>query len=364
MLKAYSADKIFTGHSWRNKSAVITENDMVTNVVPLNNLSGDISVIQHAPILAPAFIDIQIYGAASRLFSAYPTAETLHKMKEHCDKGGTKYFLPTIATNTIDVLINGIDAIKEYWKSGGAGVPGLHVEGPWINKEKRGAHLAGFIHAPQKDEVIELLEYGKAVIKMITLAPEICSDEIIDLIKSYGIIISAGHSNATFSEAREAFKNIHVATHLFNAMSGLHHRQPGLPAAIMLDPSVMASMVADGYHVDFAMISLAKKIMAERLFLITDAVTETTTGPYQHYLAGDKYESAGILSGSALTLQKSLTNLINHAGVELEEALRMCSLYPAKAIGIQGKSGILASGYSADMVVLNDKLQVVTALYH
>jgi N-acetylglucosamine-6-phosphate deacetylase len=362
MLKAYSADKIFTGHSWRNKSAVITENDMVTNVVPLNNLSGDITVIQHAPILAPAFIDIQIYGAASRLFSAYPTAETLHKMKEHCDKGGTKYFLPTIATNTIDVLINGIDAIKDYWKSGGAGVPGLHIEGPWINKEKRGAHLAGFIHAPQKDEVIELLEYGKAVIKMITLAPEICSEEIIDLIKSYGIIISAGHSNATFSEAREAFKDIHVATHLFNAMSGLHHRQPGLPAAIMLDPSVMASMVADGHHVDFAMISLAKKIMAERLFLITDAVTETKTGPYQHELHGDKYLANGILSGSALTMIKAVKNCVDECNISLEEALKMASLYPAKVLLLENKTGRIEPGFNADFVLLNEKLDVINCV--
>ena len=104
MKKAYSADKIFTGQSWRNNSAVIIENDVVANVVQLNNLPGDIPVIQHASILAPAFIDIQIYGASSKLFSAYPSADTLHKMKEHCDKGGTKYFLPTIATNTIDVF--------------------------------------------------------------------------------------------------------------------------------------------------------------------------------------------------------------------------------------------------------------------
>ena len=228
MKKAYSADKIFTGQSWKNNSAVIIENDVVVNVVQFNHLPGNIPVIQHSSVIAPAFIDIQIYGASSKLFSADPSAEALHKMKEHCDKGGTKYFLPTIATNTIDVFKKGIDAVKDYWKNGGSGVPGLHIEGPWINKEKRGAHIESFIHAPQKDEVTELLEYGKAVIKMITLAPEICSEEIIDLIKSYGIIISAGHSNATYSEAMTAFKkNIHVATHLFNAMSGLHHRQPG-----------------------------------------------------------------------------------------------------------------------------------------
>src|SRR6185312_4562874 len=172
---------------------------------------------------------------------------------------------PTIATNSTEVFKKGIDAIREYWKRGGGGIPGLHIEGPWINKIKRGAHIESFIHSPGMNEVKELLEFGKGAIKMITLAPEVCAKEIIDLIKSYNIIVSAGHSNATYNEATDFFKDIHLATHLFNAMSPLHHREPGLPAAIMLHPEVMVSIVADGYHVDFAMIRLAKKLMDERL---------------------------------------------------------------------------------------------------
>lgn len=362
MKKAYAADKIFTGESWKNNSAVIIEDDVVVDVVPINNLAGDIPVVQRAPILAPALIDIQIYGASSKLFSEYPSADTLHKMKEHCDKGGTKYFLPTIATNTTEIFKKGIDAVKKYWKDGGAGVPGLHIEGPWINKEKRGAHVERFIHAPQKEEVTELLEYGKAVIKMITLAPEICSEQIIELIKSYGIIISAGHSNASYSGAMAAFEKIHVATHLFNAMSALHHRQPGLPAAIMQHPSVMASIVADGYHLDFTMISLAKKIMGERLFLITDAVTETKTGPYPHEREGDKYVSNGILSGSALTMMKAVKNCVEHCGIALEEALRMASLYPARVLHLDNKTGKIEPGFRADFVLLDEKLDVITCV--
>ncbi|MEP6927787.1 MAG: N-acetylglucosamine-6-phosphate deacetylase [Ginsengibacter sp.] len=359
MIKAYSANKIFTGQSWRNNSAVIIENDIVANVVSLNNLPADIPVMQHTFILAPAFIDIQIYGASSKLFSAYPTSDTLYKMKEHCNNGGTKYFLPTIATNTTEVFKKGIDAIKEYWRNGGTGVPGLHIEGPWINKEKRGAHIESLIHAPQKDEVAKLLEYGKGIIKMITLAPEICSEKIIDLIKSYGIIISAGHSNATYSKATVAFKkNIHVATHLFNAMSALHHREPGLPAAIMLNNEVMASIVADGYHVDFAMICLAKKIMGNRLFLITDAVTETKEGPYQHKRSGDRYLANNILSGSALTMIQAVKNCIDKCNISLEEALRMASLYPAQILQLDNKAGKIETGFNADFVLLNKELEV------
>ncbi len=359
MIKAYSADIIFTGQSIENNCAVIIEDNSIHDIIPIKDLSKEITVMQHTPMMAPAFIDIQIYGAASKLFSVYPSADTLLKMKEHCERGGTKYFLPTIATNTLDVLKNGIDAITEYWKNNGTGVPGLHIEGPWINKEKRGAHLESLIHSPTKEEVVGLLEYGKGVIKMITLAPEICSGEIVKIIKDYGVIVSAGHSNATFSEATNAFKYIHVATHLFNAMSSLHHREPGLPAAIMADPNVMVSIVADGYHVDFTMIRLAKKILQERLFLITDAVTETSEGPYPHERSGDKYISNGILSGSALTLMKAVKNCVEKCDIPLQEALKMAGLYPAKVIGLANETGKIKKGYKADIVFMNQEFEVL-----
>jgi N-acetylglucosamine-6-phosphate deacetylase len=362
MLAAYAADKIFTGKEWRNNAAVIIENNFIADAVSLNDLPADIKVIQHAPLMAPAFIDIQIYGASSKLFSAYPSADTLCKMKTHCNSGGTKYFLPTIATNSTNVFKKGIDAIHEYRTSGGEGVPGLHIEGPWINKLKRGAHIEKFIHAPEIDEVKDILEYSKGSVKMITLAPEVCSKEIIDLIKSYGVIISAGHSNASFIEATDFFKDIHIATHLFNAMSLLHHREPGLPAAIMLHPEVMVSIVADGYHVDFAMIRLAKKLMGERLFLITDAVTETKEGPYPHESNGDKYESNGILSGTALTMMRAVKNCVEQCNVPLDEALRMASLYPAKVLGIDNETGRIEKGFKADFVMMGENLEVLNCI--
>ncbi|MGH2646387.1 MAG: N-acetylglucosamine-6-phosphate deacetylase, partial [Ginsengibacter sp.] len=282
-----------------------------------------------------------------------------YKLKEYCNKGGTKYFLPTIATNANEIIRKGIDAMREYWNSDGEGIPGLHIEGPWIHKIKRGAHIESYIHVPEIEEVKDLLDYGKGAIKMITLAPEVCSKEIIDLIKSYGIIISAGHSNASYNEATGFFTNIHLATHLFNAMSPLHHREPGLPTAVMLHPQIMASVVADGYHVDFAMIRLAKKLMGERLFLITDAVTETKEGPYPHELSGDKYESNGILSGSALTMMKAVKNCVQKCDIPLGEALRMASLYPAKVLGIDNKTGKIEKGYKVDLVLIDESFEVL-----
>src|SRR6476659_740662 len=131
-------------------------------------------------------------------------------------------------------------------------------------------------------EVEALVRYGKGIIRMITLAPEVCSRDVIEYLTSENIILSAGHSNATYQEGIDAFNaGIPVATHLFNAMSAFHHREPGLPAAVMQHNKVMASIIPDGHHVDFDVISIAKKVMNDRLFIITDAVTETTIGPYR-----------------------------------------------------------------------------------
>ncbi len=224
----------------------------------------------------------------------------------------------------------------------------MHIEGPWIHSSKRGAHIESLIHSPKKEEVLQLLEYGKGVIKMITLAPEVCDSAIIHLIKSYGIVISAGHSNATYEQAINSFNNgITTVTHLYNAMSGLQHREPGMVGAAFNHREVMASIIPDGYHVNFAAIKIAKRMMGNRLFVITDAVTHTTEGHYQHTLMGDKYESNFILSGSALTMEKAVTNLVNYCSIEIEEAIRMCSLYPAMVLGLDQQLGKIEKGFQA-----------------
>lgn len=361
---AYSADKIFTGFEWLEEQAIIVEEGSITDVVPVGSVPSNYPVTKFENcFLAPAFIDIQIYGASNKLLAVHPSADSIHKLYDHCLKGGTKHFLPTVATNTYEVFFKCVDAVKEYWKQGGKGVPGLHIEGPWINKAKRGAHIESLIHSPTIEEAKALLEHGEGVIKMITLAPEVCGKEVIELIQSRNIIISAGHSNATYEEGITAFENgIPVATHLFNAMSPLQHREPGLVGAVFQYPTAIASIIPDGYHVDFAAISISKKIMGERLFLITDAVTETTEGYYPHQLDGDKYVAQGILSGSAITMAKGIKNCIEKVGIELDEALRMASLYPAKVLGMDGQLGRIEKGYKADIVVLNTELEVQSTL--
>ncbi len=363
-VQVYTASKIFTGIEWLNEHAILCRDDTIEAVIPIKDISSDIRIQDCGnTILAPAFIDIQIYGAGGRLFSVYPDQESLYKLNDYCNAGGASLCLATAATNSDEVFYKCIDAIKEYWKSNGKGIYGLHIEGPWINPVKRGAHLEKYIQKPILNQVKELLEYGKGVIKMITLAPEMCDDSIIDLICTYGIVISAGHSNATDAQAKNGFKQgVTAVTHLYNAMSPLQHRAPGLVGAVMDDEQAMASIIPDGHHCDYAAVRIAKKVMNERLFVITDAVTETNQGPYQHTLVGDKYEAAGVLSGSALTMFQAFLNLINHCSIEIDEALRMCSLYPAQVLGIQHKMGQIEKGFDANIISIDINQKAVSLL--
>ncbi|HEY1872328.1 MAG TPA: N-acetylglucosamine-6-phosphate deacetylase, partial [Chitinophagaceae bacterium] len=340
---------------------IIAKDGIIENIVPASSLN-EADTIESFPgcFIAPAFIDLQIYGAQKRLFAVYPETDSLKKLNEYCNSGGAAYCMPTAATNSRDVFYKCIDAIKKYWDEGGEGILGLHIEGPWINPVKRGAHIESFIHCPNLKEVEELITYAKDVVKMITLAPEVCSKEVIEFILSHGIIISAGHSNATYKQAMQSFElGIKTATHLYNAMSALQHREPGLVGAVFNDKQVMCSIIPDGHHVDYAAIRIARKLMGDRLFVITDAVTGTTEGYYQHYLVGDKYEAAGILSGSALTMNKAMQNLVRYVDVELEEALRMCSLYPARVLNLQNELGKIEKNYKAKLVVMNEQNEVV-----
>jgi N-acetylglucosamine-6-phosphate deacetylase len=362
--KAYIADRIFTGTAWLTDHLVIVEDDRIADVVLSSSVTGGVEIIKfEGSVLVPAFIDLQIYGAFGKLLAVYPEANSLSRLNEYCNKGGAAYCLPTVATNTYDVFYRCIDAVKDYWSEGGKGILGLHIEGPWINKTRRGAHIESLIHSPSLQQAMELLEYGKGVIKMITLAPEICSPEVIEYILSHHIIIAAGHSDATYHQAIHGFENgITNVTHLYNAMSPLHHRKPGLAGATMDHLKVMASIIPDGHHVDFAAIRIAKKAMQDRLFVITDAVTETKEGPSRHYLAGDKYEVDGILSGSALTMGKAYFNLVKYAGIEPGEALRMCSLYPAHVMKRDHELGRIATGYRFSVAAVNEQTESAEVL--
>ncbi len=355
MSEFLSAKSLFTGSEWINETAIEINNGKIVSIS-----KEHYNTAAAFPYIVPAFIDLQIYGADQKLLSEFPDADCIQKIYAYCLAGGTAYFQPTIASQSTEVIYKAIDAIRAYKTSGGKGCIGLHIEGPWINVSKKGAHNENIIHSPTIKEVEEIIAYGSGYISMITLAPEICSGIIIDLIQSHGIVVSAGHSNASYETATQFFNNnIKVATHLYNAMSSFLHREPGMVGALFNHAHAMSSIIVDGYHVNYNAVKTAKKIMGDRLFCITDAVTSTNTGFYKHALVGDKYESDGTLSGSALTQLKSVQNLMEHVGVDFEEAIKMCSVYPARVMQKKEMSGSIQIGETAALICLTDSKELL-----
>lgn len=315
-------------------------------------------------MVVPAFIDLQIYGAGERLFSAEPTTESLAIMEDDLLKKGTTGFLACMATNTPEVFNACIKTAKEY-RPTAKNFLGLHLEGPFLNPKRLGAHIPEFARKATLNEIKELLDLGDGVIKMMTIAPECQDDEVIQYLLDNGVVVSLGHSNATFEEATAAYnKGIQTTTHLFNAMSPIHHREPGIPTAVFNHNKAMSSIIVDGQHVDFEVVKFAKKLLRERLFLITDAVTACSTGPYQHVQKGDKYVMPnGTLSGSSLTMLQAVQNCVSHCDIPLHEAIKMASQYPANLIGIENLSGTIEVNHPANLLILDNNLNLREVIF-
>ena len=357
MLTAFINATIYTGNEKVIDKVLLIDNDKIKDIIEPALIPENVEKIDcKNSIIAPGLIDLQIYGGGGYLFSDNPSAIALNAMADGLLDTGTTGFYITLATNSIQIFRDAIKVVKE---NPHPAVMGLHLEGPYINPVKRGAHLIQYIKKPERKEVESLLREAGGVIKMMTLAPEVCDPQIIQLLKDNGVTVSAGHSNATFDEAVSGFKNgITTATHLFNAMSPFHHRNTGLPGATYLTDTIFASIIADGIHVDFNTLSISKKIMKERLFLITDAVEESKNGEYIHIKQKDRFTLPdGTLSGSQLTLLTAVKNCVEQVGIPLYEALRMASTYPAKVIKA-GDRGRIEAGYKANLTIFSEDYQI------
>ncbi len=362
MSVVYTNARIFTGDRFLDGQAVLTDNGRILGVLPATEIPADTEVTDlQGATLAPALIDLQIYGGNEQLFLYSTDVASLAATYDYCYSGGAAHFMPTVPTTSWEVMLRSIQAVKEYWQQGRKGILGLHLEGPFMNPEKKGAHLEQYIVTPTEKDIDRLLEHGEGIIKMMTLAPERCDPKLVKRLQNAGILISAGHSNASYEQGYAAFENgISAATHLFNAMSALQSRAPGMVGAIYDHDRVCASVVADGIHVDFSSIRISKKIMGNRLYLITDAVAECREGDYIYIFEKDRYVNAqGTLAGSCLTMMQAVRNCVQQVGIPLEEALRMGSAYPAALAGKGNELGRIAAGYNASMVAFDTNLQIV-----
>ncbi|RZK49314.1 MAG: N-acetylglucosamine-6-phosphate deacetylase [Pedobacter sp.] len=350
----YSAQNIYDHH------ALIVEGEYVKDIVNTENVPVVDKVVDlKGSSITAGFIDLQIYGGGGVLFSEHLTVEALNTMTQAIVKSGTTNYFLTLATNTPEVFDQAIRIEAQYSHPS---LMGIHFEGPYLNPLKKGAHVEKCIHVASLEEIEDLLEKSKGRVKMITLAPEFNHESVIKRLLDAGIIISAGHSNASFEEATKGFNlGIQAVTHLFNAMSSFHHRDTGLPGAVFANSTAVASIIADGIHVNYEALKISKALLKERLFLITDAVAPTKSGPYIHVFNEDHYALPdGTLSGSALSQFQAVMNCVNHADIALDEALRMANYYPAKLLG-NPEIGHLESGAKANIIQFN--MQKVEQVY-
>ncbi len=355
--KFYEENVLFEGKT------VLIDEHKILDITDLP-VEGATIIDAEGAYLTPGFVDLQIYGAGNSLFSADPTVESLTIIEDDLLKKGTTGFLACIATNAPEIFKTCIVAAKEHRKTA-KNCLGIHLEGPFLNPKKLGAHLPEFVHKATLDEVKALLDLGDGVIKMITIAPELQDDAVINYLIDQRVIVSLGHSDATYTEALDAYnKGIQTTTHLFNAMSPIHHRAPGIPTAVFDHPTAMASIIADNEHLNFEVLRFAKKLMGERLFLITDAVTECSKGAYQHIKTGNKYVMPnGTLSGSALTMPLAVKNCVDYCDIDLPEAIRMGTLYPSKLLKQDLFNGKIAKGYRADLTLLDANLNLKKVIF-
>ena len=361
---------IYTTESILIDHAVIIENELVKSIIPINELPYDTRCIDlNGNNLTPGFIDLQLNGCGGVMFNGAETQQTLLTMQAANLKSGTTSYLPTFITDSDERMKKALDVVREYMQITDNEVLGLHLEGPYINLVKKGIHRAEFIREPNT-EMIDLICANADIISQITLAPEMTPDNVIAQLSNAGIVVSLGHSNGTYQQATNAIKHgASCATHLFNAMSSITGREPGIVGAVY-DNNIYAGIIVDGFHVDYVNVRLSKKIMGDKLILVTDATAPAGAdierfsnqfdfvGTTVYYKDGKCFGEDGTLGGSAVTMIESIQQCVKFVGIPLDEAIRMATLYPAKAISVNHKLGSIHSGKIANLAIFNNDYQV------
>ena len=361
--------RIVTDYEVWSEGVVIFEGGMILDVIPEDaplDRSVEVRDLGNS-IIVPGFVDLQVNGGFGIDVATAP--DHLPELSRALLATGTTAYLPTVISSP-DTLYE--DALPDIATAANgptdsAQVLGVHLEGPFLSPEKKGAHAADDILPPDSDYLSKLLDLGP--IRMLTLAPEIPgAGELVRIARDQGIVVSAGHSNATFEIAYPALDSgIASITHLFNAMSSLHHRDPGLPGAAFAHPNVVCGLISDGLHVHPETIHFAFKMLGpDRIYLVTDATAGTGMERGRFSLATREiFVEAGVtrlgngaIAGSILTMAEALQNILAFTGCTLPEAVRMSSTTPARLVGEGRRKGRLVPGYDADITILAPDLSV------
>jgi N-acetylglucosamine-6-phosphate deacetylase len=358
---------IHTGQMTLTDHALLIEGDRIATVSPQSDLLGRIDAIDlNGHHVAPGFIDLQLNGCGGVMFNDNITTETLDIMHETNLASGTTSFLPTLITTADEDMIAAIDVVKAYRQHHPQRVLGLHLEGPYLNPKRKGIHNERYIRPADRAMIDRICQAGREVVAMMTLAPEQVDSALIQQLVQAGIVVSAGHTDATFEQAIAGFEaGVSMATHLFNAMTPWLGRNPGMVGAVFHHPQVYAGMIADGLHVHYASIELAQRLKGDRLLLVTDATPPVGAQMESFWIGGHEVfyhdgkcvAADGTLGGSALTMIEAVANCVRQVGIPLDEALRMASTYPAQAIGAE-HLGEISPTFHANLAIFDDDFHI------
>jgi N-acetylglucosamine-6-phosphate deacetylase len=321
-------------------------------------------------IIAPGFMDIQFNGAFGADFTADPSS--IWPVASRYSELGVTAFLPTIITSPLENVARAQEIVMRLPDGFRGATPlGLHVEGPFLNPNKKGAHNPKHLLPPSVDAVADWSpERG---VRLVTLAPELPGAlEVITALAGRGVVVSAGHSMASYDEAQAGFDaGIRYGTHLFNAMPAFTHRDPALPGALLTDERVTVGFIADGIHTHASVIELVWNVLGSaRLNLVTDAMAALGMGPGEHMLGEYRVHvdatsarlEDGTLAGSILSLDTAIRNLVSIAGCDLSDAVATVTTTPAALLGLQRERGCIAPGYLADLTFLTPDLRVAKTM--
>jgi N-acetylglucosamine-6-phosphate deacetylase len=367
--QAVMAARIFTGETWLADHAVLISDGRIVDLVPQGRIDPAVRFEQLADdlFLAPGFIDLQVNGGGGVLFNDAPTRTTLRRIVSAHRRFGTTALLPTLITDRPDVMRQAITTVCQALRDGEPGIVGLHLEGPFLNPERRGVHRPELIRPLTESDLRLLCEEAPHPL-LLTLAPECVEPGAIARLAAAGITVSIGHSAASYERAIAALaEGARGFTHLFNAMPPLAGREPGLVGAALDAPESHAGLIADGHHVHPANLRLALRAKtAGRLVLVTDAMASVGGDMSEFSLQGRNIRVVGerlltedgVLAGAHLDMASAIRNSLALMGVSLDDALRMASANPADLLGISATRGRLLPGLMADMTALTDNAEI------
>ena len=356
-------DKLLDEH------CVLIDGGRILDVVPAAQARGPgiDRVDLGGGLLLPGFIDTQVNGGGGVLFNDAPSVEAIRQIGRAHRRFGTTGFMPTLISTDLDVVAQAISATRGALATGVPGVLGIHIEGPFLSVERKGVHDQAMLRELDESAVGLLSSLG-AGRTIVTLAPEVTTPEIIQRLADAGVIISAGHTNATYAEVTEALRHgLRGFTHLFNAMSQLTSREPGVVGAALEDSSSWCGIIVDGEHIAPPVLRLALRCKPhERFMLVTDAMPALGTELRTFELQGRRiivsgpvcYDEDGRLAGSNIDLASCVRNAMGLLGLPLHEAVHMASLYPAQFLGLAGELGRIEPGYRANLALTDESLHV------